>query len=73
MMRKAVALLALGTTVGMLTVGAASAKQADIPIAGAGSSLVNPLVQQFVPAVGQAFASPTSARARSTSAPRTPL
>ena len=55
MMRKAVALLALGTTVGMLTVGAASAKQADIPIAGAGSSLVNPLVQQFVPAVGQAF------------------
>jgi phosphate transport system substrate-binding protein len=55
MMRKAIALLALGTVIGMLTVGAASAKQADIPISGAGSSLVNPLVQQYIPAVGTAF------------------
>jgi phosphate transport system substrate-binding protein len=33
----------------------ASASQADVSIAGAGSSLVNPLVQQYVPAVGSAF------------------
>jgi len=55
MKRKALALLALATAVGLLSAGAASAKQADVPIAGAGSSLVNPLVQQFIPAVGSAF------------------
>src|SRR6185437_2148943 len=27
----------------------------DVPIAGAGSSLVNPLVQQFIPAIGSAY------------------
>src|SRR5262249_53325407 len=55
MMRKAFALLALVTGVGLLSAGAASARQADIPISGAGSSLVNPLVQQYIPAVGSAF------------------
>jgi phosphate transport system substrate-binding protein len=55
MRRKAVALLALATVVGLLSAGAASAKQTDISISGAGSSLVNPLVQQYVPAVGSAF------------------
>ncbi|HEY4349410.1 MAG TPA: phosphate ABC transporter substrate-binding protein PstS [Gaiellaceae bacterium] len=57
MKRKALALLALAS-VALFTVAAAGAKQAkhsDIPISGAGSSLVNPLVQQFIPAIGTAF------------------
>ena len=55
MMRKACALHALASVVGLVSAGAASARKADIPIAGAGSSLVNPLVQQYIPAVGSAF------------------
>jgi phosphate transport system substrate-binding protein len=58
MKRKAFGLLAFAAAVGLLSAGAASAKQvrqADIPISGAGSSLVNPLVQQYIPAVGSAF------------------
>jgi phosphate transport system substrate-binding protein len=38
-----------------LTASAATAKRSDVPISGAGSTLVNPLVQAFVPAVGSAF------------------
>jgi phosphate transport system substrate-binding protein len=47
----------LAVTIGvcLLTAGAASARHDDVPISGAGSSLVNPLMQLFVPAVGQAF------------------
>ncbi len=58
MKRKAYALLGLAAVVGLLSAGAASAKQTkqtDVPISGSGSSLVNPLVQQFIPAVGSAF------------------
>ncbi len=58
MKRKAFALLGLAAVVGLLSAGAASAKQtkqSDTPISGSGSSLVNPLVQQFIPAVGSAF------------------
>ena len=58
MKRKAFALLGLAAVVGLLSAGAASAKQTkqtDVPISGSGSSLVNPLVQQFIPAVGSAF------------------
>jgi phosphate transport system substrate-binding protein len=58
MKRKAFALLAL-VAVGLLAATGASARparQADVPISGSGSSLVNPLVQQFIPAVGSAFA-----------------
>jgi len=55
MKRKALALLAPASVVGLLSAGAASARQADVSIAGAGSSLVNPLVQQYIPAVGSAF------------------
>jgi phosphate transport system substrate-binding protein len=55
MMRKACALLGLASVVGLLSAGAASARQADVSISGAGSSLVNPLVQQYIPAVGSAF------------------
>jgi phosphate transport system substrate-binding protein len=54
MKRKAFALLAIAA-VGMLAAAGASARQADVPISGSGSSLVNPLVQQFIPAVGSAF------------------
>jgi phosphate transport system substrate-binding protein len=56
MKRKAFALLAFATMLGLLSAGAVSARQADTPISGAGSSLVNPLVQQYIPAVGSAFA-----------------
>jgi phosphate transport system substrate-binding protein len=55
MKRKAFAVLALASVVGLLSAGAASARQTDVSIAGAGSSLVNPLVQQYIPAVGSAF------------------
>ena len=58
MKRKAFALLGLAAVIGLLSAGAAAAKQnkqSDVPISGSGSSLVNPLVQQFVPAVGSAF------------------
>jgi len=57
MKRKAFALLAVasGALLIVAAAGAKQAKQADVTINGAGSSLVNPLVQQFVPAVGTAF------------------
>src|SRR5215831_2686107 len=55
MKRKAFALLALASVVALLSAGAASARQADVSLSGAGSSLVNPLVQQYIPAVGSAF------------------
>jgi phosphate transport system substrate-binding protein len=55
MKKRALALLALASAVGLLSAGAASAKGSDVGISGAGSSLVNPLVQQFIPAVGSAF------------------
>ncbi len=55
MKRKAFALLAIGAVIGLLAASTASARRADVPIAGAGSSLVNPLVQQYIPAVGSAF------------------
>jgi phosphate transport system substrate-binding protein len=57
MKRKAFALLAIAA-VGLLAATGASARQArqaDVSISGSGSSLVNPLVQQFIPAVGSAF------------------
>src|SRR5579871_6513075 len=56
MKRKAFALLAITAVVSLLAATSASATKSDVPIAGAGSSLVNPLVQQFIPAVGSAFA-----------------
>ncbi len=52
---KGIAFLAITTAVGLLTVAAASASSSDVPLSGAGSSLVNPLVQQYIPAVGSAF------------------
>jgi len=47
--------LAFAAVLGLLAVSAASAKSSDVAISGSGSSLVNPLVQQFVPAVGSAY------------------
>jgi phosphate transport system substrate-binding protein len=44
--------LPVAAAVGLLAVGAASA---DVSLSGAGSSLVNPLVQQYVGPVGSAF------------------
>ena len=55
MKMKGIALLVCVTGVGLLSAGAAWARQADVTLSGAGSSLVNPLVQQYVPAVGSAF------------------
>jgi phosphate transport system substrate-binding protein len=52
---KGIALGAIAAALGLLTASAATAKQSDISISGAGSSLVNPLVQQYIPAVGAAF------------------
>ena len=52
MKRKAVALAVLTAVIGLVSVAAASAQTT---LSGAGSSLVNPLVQQYVPAVGSAF------------------
>jgi phosphate transport system substrate-binding protein len=50
--RKALILAALAAVIGLVSVAAASAQTT---LSGAGSSLVNPLVQQYVPAVGSAF------------------
>jgi phosphate transport system substrate-binding protein len=55
MKRKAFALLASTAVIGLLAAATASARPADVPLTGSGSSLVNPLVQQYIPAVGQAF------------------
>jgi phosphate transport system substrate-binding protein len=56
MKRKAIAALALTTALALVAAGAGSARQTDVSIAGAGSSLVNPLVQQYIAPVGSAFA-----------------
>jgi phosphate transport system substrate-binding protein len=50
--RKGTILVAVAGLLGLLSVTAA---QADVSISGAGSSLVNPLIQQYVPALGSAF------------------
>jgi phosphate transport system substrate-binding protein len=55
MKRKGLSLLALAIGVGLLAASAASAQRTDTAIAGAGSSLVNPLVQQWISPVGSAF------------------
>ncbi len=57
MMRKALALLAIATValLAATAAGAKTTKAADTPIAGAGSSLVNPLVQQYVTPLGSAY------------------
>ena len=55
MKKKGIALLALAIGVGLIAASAGSAKRTDTSIAGAGSSLVNPLVQQWVSPVGSAF------------------
>jgi phosphate transport system substrate-binding protein len=52
---KAPVLLAVTVAVGLLSAAVASASRANVTLSGAGSSLVNPLVQQYVPAVGSAF------------------
>ena len=49
-----IALLA-ASLVSLVAVAAGSARKADVPIAGAGSSLVNPLVQAWIPSLGSAF------------------
>jgi phosphate transport system substrate-binding protein len=57
MKRKAFALLAIAVVALLAATGASArqARQADVSLSGSGSSLVNPLVQQFIPAVGSAF------------------
>jgi phosphate transport system substrate-binding protein len=55
MKRKGLSLLALAIGVGLLAASAASAQRTDTAISGAGSSLVNPLVQQWISPVGSAF------------------
>ncbi|HWB21470.1 MAG TPA: phosphate ABC transporter substrate-binding protein PstS [Gaiellaceae bacterium] len=54
-MKRTGIVLALAMIVGLAVVSAGSAKQEDTAIAGAGSSLVNPLVQQWIAPVGSAF------------------
>jgi phosphate transport system substrate-binding protein len=53
--RNGLILLGAAALLGLLAASVASASQADVPLAGAGSSLVNPLVQQYIPAVRSAF------------------
>jgi phosphate transport system substrate-binding protein len=55
MKRKGLSLLALAIGVGLLAASAASAQRTDTAISGAGSSLVNPLVQQWSAPLGSAF------------------
>jgi phosphate transport system substrate-binding protein len=55
MKKRGVALLVLAVAAGLLSASAASAKRSDITISGAGSSLVAPLVQQWISPVGSAF------------------
>jgi phosphate transport system substrate-binding protein len=54
MKRKGIALL-VGVVIGLLAATGAGAKQADVTITGAGSSLVAPLVSQWIAPVGTAF------------------
>src|SRR5579862_9546671 len=55
MKKRALGLLALASVVGLLSAAAAGAKNTDVSISGAGSSLVNPLVQQWIAPIGSAF------------------
>jgi phosphate transport system substrate-binding protein len=55
MKRKAIALLVLVAGTSFLSVQAASARVADVSISGAGSSLVNPLVDSWIAPLGSAF------------------
>src|SRR5271155_5403875 len=55
MKRKALALLVLVAGTSFLSVQAATARVAEDSLAGAGSSLVNPLVQEYVTPVGSAL------------------
>jgi phosphate transport system substrate-binding protein len=57
MKRKAIALLAVATAalLAVAAAGARPAKTADVSINGAGSSLVNPLVQQWISPLGSAY------------------
>jgi len=55
MKKKGISLLAIAIGVGLTAASAGSAQRTDTSIAGAGSSLVNPLVQQWVSPVGTAF------------------
>jgi phosphate transport system substrate-binding protein len=57
MKRKAIALLAVATValLAAAAAGASHAKTADVSINGAGSSLVNPLVQQWISPLGSAY------------------
>lgn len=55
MKRKAIALLVLVAGTSFLSVQAASARVADVSINGAGSSLVNPLVDSWIAPLGSAY------------------
>ena len=55
MKRKGLALLVLAIGAALSSVMAASAKQSDVGISGAGSSLVAPLVQQWISPLGSAY------------------
>ena len=55
MKKKGIIALLAAALVSLTVVSAGSAKKADVSIAGAGSSLVNPLVQAWIPALGTAF------------------
>jgi phosphate transport system substrate-binding protein len=52
---KGIIFVGIAAAVGLLSVAVASAKQSSVSLTGAGSSLVNPLVQQYVSPVGSAF------------------
>jgi phosphate transport system substrate-binding protein len=49
------ATVAVTVVLALVAAAVASATQSDVSISGAGSSLVNPLVQQYIPAVGSAY------------------
>jgi len=58
MKRQGIAILVLAAAVGLLSAAAASAKQtksSDTSLSGAGSSLVAPLVQQYIGPIGTAY------------------
>jgi phosphate transport system substrate-binding protein len=54
-MKRTGIVLALASIVALAVVSAGSAKQQDVSISGAGSSLVTPLVQQWISPLGSAF------------------
>jgi phosphate transport system substrate-binding protein len=49
------ATVAVTVVLALVAAAVASATQSDVSVSGAGSSLVNPLVQQYIPAVGAAY------------------